>query len=419
MKKLSLLFIGLALGFVACDSDDSEAPLGRNNGGIDFEVPNTYDFSRNGKSSVSFGGQTTRLSQGVEILSDFKNFDATFETINNKFENGQGFDDATLNNGKIIKSKVAESVDYFSNNSVEQAAIRGDFAGYIDDHVSTILVNYNSIDEVPVAAKGSAGKLGKRLVNRNGLELDQAFNKGLIGALTLDQVINDYLRLAINDNRRATNDAGTLKEGKNYTEAEHNWDEAYGYVYGASDKDVLDNPNSRHLDNVVDSFLYKYIQRVEADADFKGIADVIFQAFKTGRAAIVAKNYKEANNQANILRKQLSNVIGIRAVYYLKQGANKIRKGGLSAINDGSAFHDWSEGYGFIYSLRFTQNPSTRRPYVSKTEVDGFIAQLEAGNGFWDLAETKNLTKIDAMAKVIAAKFDFTVAQAESTAAAN
>ena len=39
----------------------------------------------------------------------------------------------------------------------------------------------------------------------------------------------------------------------------------------------------------VDSFLSKYLDKVEGDSDFAGIADDIYDAFKLGRAAIVAK----------------------------------------------------------------------------------------------------------------------------------
>jgi len=238
----------------------------------------------------------------------------------------------------------------------------------------------------------------------------------LIGALTLDQIVNDYLTLTESVSVQENNDAGVREEGSPYTDAEHFWDEAYGYLYGASDEDVLNNPNSRHLDEVVDEFLYKYVQRVEGDVDFEGIADDIFQAFKTGRAAIVAKNYEASKAQADIIREKLSEVIGIRSVYYLKQGASKIAESGVIAVNDGTAFHDWSEGYGFIFSLQFTHNTSTGAPYFTKAEVDGFIAQLEANNGFWSVAD--NLSIANTMAETIASRFNFTVAQAESTDAA-
>jgi len=111
------------------------------------------------------------------------------------------------------------------------------------------------------------------------------------------------------------NDNDELDADNSYTRLEHFWDEAYGYMYGASDVDVLDNPNSRHLETVVDKFLYKYVQRVNNDVDFAGIANDIFQAYKTGRAAIVGKNYEVAEAQADIIMQLLSEVVAIRAVF--------------------------------------------------------------------------------------------------------
>jgi len=410
MKLNKFLLIGmLATAFIACDSDDDSTPTKPE---IKLEVPATYVFvNAEGNSTVSFSGQTTRLRQGADILKDFTTFGTTEVTIDTKFTDGTGFTDATLNNGKKIKNKVAEAV----KSSIDQAAIRATFDGYIEDQVNTLLSKYADIDAVPTAEKGVVGKLGKRLVTAKGLELNQAFNKGLIGALTLDQIVNDYLGLTEGAKVQEDNTNGVKVEGKPYTNAEHYWDEAYGYLYGASDAEVLANPNSRHLETVVDKFLYKYVQRVEGDADFKGIANKIFQAFKTGRAAIVGKDYKESKKQADIIRQELSNVIGIRAVYYLKQGAKKINDNGVAALNDGSAFHDLSEGYGFVYSLQFTNNPATGVPYFTKADVNGFIVTLDAGNGFWDLAD--DTAKLNAMAATIASKFSFSVAQAESTKA--
>ena len=48
-----------------------------------------------------------------------------------------------------------------------------------------------------------------------------------------------------------------------------------------------------------DSFLNKYLSRVEGDSDFAGIAEEIYNAFKLGRAAIVAKDYTTRNVQAD------------------------------------------------------------------------------------------------------------------------
>ena len=178
---------------------------------------------------------------------------------------------------------------------------------------------------------------------------------------------------------------------------EHKWDEAFGYLYGAEAD--IENPI---LD--VDEFLNKYLSRVEDDNDFAGIAQEVYDAFKLGRAAIVAKNYTVRDEQAAILREKLSMVTGIRSVFYLQQGKNSLSN------NKAAAFHDLSEGYGFIYSLQFTRNPITDLPYFTKVEVDNYLAQLMTGNGFWDVTDAT----LDQISNEISARFDFTTTQAGS-----
>ena len=98
-------------------------------------------------------------------------------------------------------------------------------------------------------------------------------------------------------------------------------------------------------------------------------------------------------------------MIAVRAVYYLQQGKNGINNG-----NMGGAFHDLSEGFGFVYSLQFTRQPNSTSPYFSKSEVDKFITDImgDGANGLWDITPAT----LDAISDAIAAKFDFSVAQA-------
>ncbi len=385
----------------ACNDDDMNTQI---------EAPATYTFQRNGANTVAFGGQTTRIQMGQELstaLLDFSVSEVTLlEMYTNQTSNGEDanpFGDPSLNEStKSIRSKVAASADFFSANTVDAASIKEDFSTWISAQVNEVFSNQNEL-----AAAGTAGQIADgtsvRYVNAMGLEYNQAFNKGLIGALMVDQTLNNYLSTAVLDagENRSLNDAGTVEDGENYTTMEHKWDEAYGYLYGTS-SDPSD-PNMTIGED--DSFLNKYIGRVEDDPDFVGIADDIWNAFKMGRAAIVAGDYNVRDEQANIIKEKISSIIGIRAVYYLQQGKNGIANGNL-----GGAFHDLSEGFGFVYSLQFTRQSDADLPYFSKSEVDGFLNDLvdSDSNGFWGLsAET-----LDNISTAIAAKFDFTVAQA-------
>ena len=92
-----------------------------------------------------------------------------------------------------------------------------------------------------------------------------------------------------------------------------------------------------------------------------------------GRAAIVAKNYTVRDEQAAIIKQNLSKVVGQYAVHYLSGAVSKI--GTATGDDRLGAFHGLSEGYGFVLSLQFT-NDGTDQPYFTKDEVDTYLTQL-------------------------------------------
>jgi Domain of unknown function (DUF4856) len=405
MKNLLIIPFIAAAVFTSCSSDDDAGNVVPEN----VSAPATYTFERDGNSTVSFSGQTTRILMAEEISGEFKNFDTATETsLQNMFAHQEGADDFSnpdLNaSDKSVRSKTAASRDFFGANTTEAAQIKATFDGYISTQVNEVFPNQNT-----AAAPGVAGQIADgssaRYVTGKGLEMDQTFAKGLIGALMVDQMLNNYLSTSVLDeaDNRANNDANITETDKSYTTMEHKWDEAYGYLFGASANPANPLPTIGEDDN----FLNKYVGSVDGDSDFNGIASDIYNAFKLGRAAIVAKNYEVRDEQVEIIRKKVSEVIAIRAIYYIQNGKAAIENGDL-----GAAFHDLSEGYGFIYSLRFTRNNTDGMSYFSKSEVDGFLNDLisDGDNGLWDSSPAT----LDAIAEAIAAKFSFTVAEAAS-----
>ncbi len=400
MKRQIFALAIAGLGLTSCSSDDDRLPKEEL-----IDVPANYSFERNGNSTVSYSGQTTRLEMASEIFTNFKDFDnATEEMLSNMFANeGDPFSSSDLNqSSKSIKSKVAASNLYFSTNTVESTEIKADFESFISAQMNEVYSNRNELAE-----PGQAGQIADgntvRYVDARGLEMDQAFAKGLIGALVADQMLNNYLSKPVLDegDNRINNETGITEEGKAYTTMEHKWDEAYGYLYGDPSIPAAD-PNSV-LNESDDRLLFNYLGRLETDDDFAGIAGETFEAFKTGRAAIVAGDYDLRDEQANIIRENVSLVIGVRAVYYLQAGKTALENGDY-----GGAFHDLSEGYGFIYSLRFTHNPATGAPYLTKSQIDGFLDTITEGNGFWDVTPET----LDAISEEIAAAFGFSVSEA-------
>ncbi len=400
MKYLSILLFAFSLIFlVSCSDDDSDD--------TQIDVPTTYTFTRDGASTVSFSGQTTRIGMATELINAMKDFSVSAETMIEMYANetasggdANPYSDPALNeSSKSVKSKVAASSDFFSSNTVESAEIKANIQSWMEGQVSEVFPQKDVL-----AAEGMAGQIADgssvRYVNAKGIEYNQMVTKSLIGALMVDQICNNYLSTSVLDagENRSNNDEGITEDGKSYTTMEHKWDEAYGYLFGASsdESDPL-------LSLGDDSFLNKYLGRVDEDNDFSGIAQDIFDAFKLGRAAIVAKEYEVRDAQAEILREKIAEIIAVRAVYYMQNGKNA-----LAAGNHGTAFHDLSEGYGFVYSLRFTRKSNSSEPYFTKSEVDGFIEQLTAGNGFWDIQSST----LDSISDAIANKFSFTVAEA-------
>jgi hypothetical protein len=360
-----LFILAFPLFIISCDSDDEEIA-------IEITVPANYEFLRDGVSTVSFSGQTTRLNQVDEIYGALNSDSFTEAQLDGMFADGEGFADTSLNGtGKKVRSKT--SAGCAAGNSATQAQ----FDAQIADFANNVVPAWSND-----ASAGIAGKLTDASrsihVNAKGHEIDQTFVKGLIGGMTLDQIVNNYLQACQleSGSRKDDNTNGVLSSGKNYTDMEHKWDEAFGYLYGqeedAKRADLGSAPNGKG------TTLNKYFKKVN-DSNQPGIAEIVFNAFKKGRAAIVAGDYQVRDAQANIIQIHLSKVIGYKAVDYLNGYMSK-----MAAGNTADAFHALSEGYGFIMSLQFTNNGSNV-PYFNKAEADAMLAKID---DFWTVQDS-------------------------------
>ena len=369
--------------------------------------PAKYNFKRDGKSTVAFEGQKTRILMAGELKDALLDFDnSTEESLFSMYAHQTGnidFSTSNLNESdKNLRSKTAVSADFFGVNVVESDQIRTTLAGFISSQVNEVFPN-----KMVAAVPGVAGQIADgdktRYVSGKGLEYNQAFAKSLLGAVMLDQMINHYLSPTVLDagNNQANNDTKVNVEDQPYTAMEHLWDEAYGYLYANSQ-----NPKDPNLTiGEDDAFLNEYVGNVSNDPDFANLKTDIWEAFKTGRTALVANNYIVRDLQANIVKAKVSKVVAVRGVYYLQKAKEKI----IAGSREGS-FHALSEAYGFVYSLRFTRNEEDNRPLFSREEVDSLLNQLmnSSTNGFWGVTPET----LEAVSQAIAAKFNFTVAQA-------
>merc|ERR1711937_215354 len=209
---------------------------------------------RDGKNSVSFGGQTTRLNMADELYDGMNSNESSTDMLMQQFKEGTGFSDPSIlegygnaagGYGPNLIGKVASGC-LNEKNEESVAAL----TAMIEDFGENVIPAWNT-----PAADGSPGYLSDDIrtiqVNSKGWELDQTFQKGLIGAFSLDQIVNNYLKKA---------STGPL---------------------------------------------------------VPGIARAIFGAFIKGRQAIVDGDYEARDEQAKIIQMDLSRVIGALVDTYL------------------------------------------------------------------------------------------------------
>ena len=366
--KNYLLLLPLALisfTFTSCDDDDNNDPVVPA-----LQAPETYSFERNNESTVSYSGQTTRLEQADELYAALNSEGSTATGLDLMFNGSDGssagFANDLLNGtSKIIGSKTASSTLAGSATTKER------FNQYITDFASNVAPNWN-MDAAPGMPGSITSPDGSSTyqINAMGQELDQLFFKGLIGAFTLDQIVNNYIHPNQLDSgsRIDDNDNGVLSDGKPYTDMEHKWDEGFGYLYGQEGD--LDDVGSTIGSAPAGSgnLLMKYFKKVNAEGGYEpGIGQTVYDAFIMGRTAIVNRDYDLREAQADIIQVELSKVIGYYAIHYLNDYLAKVEEGNVA-----KAHHSLSEAYGFILSLQFTNNGNDE-PYMSKGDVEYFL----------------------------------------------
>ena len=366
--KNYLLLLPLALisfTFTSCDDDDNNDPVVPA-----LQAPETYSFERNNESTVSYSGQTTRLEQADELYAALNSEGSTATGLDLMFNGSDGssagFTNDLLNGtSKIIGSKTASSTLAGSATTKER------FNQYIADFASNVAPNWN-MDAAPGMPGSITSPDGSSTyqINAMGQELDQLFFKGLIGAFTLDQIVNNYIHPNQLDSgsRIDDNDNGVLSDGKPYTDMEHKWDEGFGYLYGQEGD--LDDVGSTIGSAPAGSgnLLMKYFKKVNAEGGYEpGIGQTVYDAFIMGRTAIVNRDYDLREAQADIIQVELSKVIGYYAIHYLNDYLAKVEEGNVA-----KAHHSLSEAYGFILSLQFTNNGNDE-PYMSKGDVEYFL----------------------------------------------
>lgn len=380
-----VLLLSAFLGLFSCD-DENEKPSLRAR--IDYSTltsetvyadlfvdasgASTVDFSEGNDRLQMFQAlnyhSTSNISAETAIdaatLADmFSNTGNPFYDISTSTTNVSGED---LNSSNVQLRNVVGS----SLPAAEAEAVREKIEGYFTE------IQTASQSVTSTASQGVAGKLDKYLVDERGIEIAQVIQKSLIGALQLDYIGNVLLDEGLNaDNTETVSD-------KNYTQLEHNWDEAYGlltlnpiYLHGSTDA------TRGTTEFGAGSYIWEYNKANYAE---------IYPSFLKGRAAIVNNDREQYQAVATFIRTEIEKTIANAALGYL----DKWKTG----TTDAARAHAIAEGLGFIYSLRFATLHGGNAAFS-----DEILANLiGSANGFWDL----DATKVNAASEAIKGKFN-------------
>ena len=336
-----------------------------------LQVPDTYSFvDGNGNSTVSYNGQAQRLEMLGEIASYCKEANTPgtavdAQTLLDMYANANGYVWALTPDtlGMTGSSKNLRSKTAASEGPEYQAdpAIQAYFDGLMTDLAAASMT---TVADDPQGADGVAGVVVSTTNNTkmylqagNGHEWTQLIEKGLMGACLMNQISASYLSDGKMDVDNST--AVDADNGKYYTVMEHHWDEAYGYFTTAPD----------YPTNGANRFWGKYAGSTREE--HLGTATAISDAFRTGRAAIVAQDYVVRDAQIAIIQENLELVAVGTAIHYLNDAMGNF---GDDALRN----HELSEAVAFMQAIPYGHDAQ-----MSMADVN---AQIEALGSFYTVS---------------------------------
>ena len=340
-----------------------------------LQVPTTYSFADgNGNSTVSFNGQAQRLEMLQEITSYCKDANTSGtavsgETLLDMYANSGhdwiDVDDLGMTGStKNLKSKTAASTG--SADPAIQAVFESLMTDLATASQSTEVDNPNGEQGQAGVVVSTTDPTKQYLFDEHGSEYTQRIEKGLMGAVYMNQICSWYLaddQMDV-DNTTAVDDA----DGKYYTQMEHHWDEGYGYFTTA-----VDYPS-----NGTKRFWGKYADDRE---ELMGSATTISNAFRTGRAAIVNEDLVIRDTQRVIIRSEMERVAAGTAVHYLNAALANLTDPALRN-------HALSEAVPFIEAIQYAHEPQ-----IGSTHIQGLVGTL---GDFYQISTTAiNVVKDD------------------------
>jgi hypothetical protein len=333
---------------------------------VEYAVPTTYSFTdASGNSTVSYSGQTERLDQLDEMVVLMKTGNSTVldaQVLKDMFanENGDGNGNFSFTSTKQLKNKCF-------------TADQGLFETFMDALAAA------SVDNAMVASDGQAGTLtsgsSTYLFDANGVEQVQIIEKGLMGAVFLNQALNEYFgpgKMDV-DNTAAVDAPG----GKYYTSMEHHFDEAFGY-FGVG----IDFPTT-----VPNRFWGKYCNKQNPTLNCN--SDMM-NCFLRGRAALSASVLQDRDASIADIRREWEEISAYQAMTYLDDAL------GYFGTDQAKFLHVMAEAWAFAWNLRYAP-VETRR--MTTTEHDALMAMFPTN--FWSVT----VADINSIKSTIDAKY--------------
>ena len=322
--------------------------------------PTTYEFTRDGASTVSYSGQNERLDMVEAIKAYLKAGDGgaplSATVLNDAFANtngdGNGF--FSFSSTKQLKNKTFQPDldDQLMENlfdAAEAASVSGLSAG---EGTAGLIVRENSGNTI--------------LVNEKGHEFTQFIEKGLMGTVMYNQIYNVYLTDARTGDDVENTD---LREGNNYTDMEHHWDEAFGYWNPPLDF-ASNWPSERASE---DRFWSHYSNTVDP---IIGSNSVIMEAFIAGRTAIVNNDLTTKTAKRTEVSEWLELVAAATAIHYINDSQEALNVGEI-----GDAFHVMSEVWAFVNAIKYYPNRKLTLDQINEINEQ----DLGANGNFWNV----------------------------------
>jgi hypothetical protein len=344
--------------FTSCDKDSDGPSI------APYTVPSSYTFD-----NVDF----TQATAHVKMLDGINKYiSKTQASMDNVPLDQSKIDNMWTNTGNPFDSTWLNSTGTSLSEAIEDGQT---FKGYLD-----ALVTLSAKDLTP-AAQGSEGYIarnsGKILVNPNGVEYVQAFQKGTMGAALFKESMDLLDEVPSSDNITVVAGQGT--------EMAHNFDLAFGYLSLPVNYDTTAEFAANNKPSLLFWGNYLRERGVYIQAN-----DALWKAFRTGRAAIEAKDIIEVNRQIAIIKDYWEKVAAAAAWAYVT--IPQSQAGNLS-----SQFHALSEGLGFITALKY--RPSSSK--LSDAQYQQLVSILGPDANLYELVNDPSFTQLNAAKEIL------------------